>query len=190
MESLHRQGVTRVMIVNTHGGNNAALTIAAERAKREIGIPLVAPVFGYTLLANAARDVLGDEAIGHGGGDEASAVLAIRPDSVDMDPLETPQMNEGLRRASTYLRAAGGSLPVRMDRTSPTGATGDAFGGERGAGTRSLALQHRSSARSAKRSWRSTCPRSSLTGMHERTVRICCHRHGHLLGFSESSHKV
>lgn len=126
MESLHRQGVKRVMIVNTHGGNNAALTIAAERAKREIGIPLVVPVFGYTLLANAARDVLGDEAIGHGGGDEASAVLAIRPDLVDTDRLETPQMNEGLRRASTILRAAGGSLPVRMDRTSPSGATGDA----------------------------------------------------------------
>lgn len=134
MESLHRQGVRRVMIMNTHGGNNAALTIAAERAKREIGIPLVVPVFGYTLLANAARGVLGEAAIGHGGGDEASAVLAIRPDLVDTARLEAPRMNDALRRVSTILRAAGGSLPVRMDRTSPSGATGDASGASGEAG--------------------------------------------------------
>lgn len=134
VESLHRQGVKRVMIVNSHGGNNAALTIAAERAKREIGIPLVVPVFGYTLLANAARDVLGEGAIGHGGGDEASAVLAVRPDLVDTARLETPRMNDGLRRASTILKATGGSLPVRMDRISPSGATGDASGANGEAG--------------------------------------------------------
>jgi creatinine amidohydrolase len=126
VDSLYRQGVKRIMLVNTHGGNNAALTIAAERAKREFGIPLVVPVFGYTLIANAARDVLGNEAIGHGGGDEASAILAIRPDLVTRDRLEEPSVNAQLSRRSTILRAAGGSLPVMMHKTSPSGATGDA----------------------------------------------------------------
>jgi creatinine amidohydrolase len=132
--SLHRQGVPRVMIVNMHGGNNAALAIAAERAKREIGISLVAPVFGYTLLANAARDVLGEEAIGHAGGDEASAMLAIRPDLVDRERLGNPEVNERVRRTATILRAAGGSLPVMMHKTSASGATGDASGASAEAG--------------------------------------------------------
>lgn len=132
--SLHRQGVRRVMIVNTHGGNNAALTIAGERAKREIGMPLVAPVFGYALLANAAREVLGEGAIGHAGGDEASAMLAIRPDLVDRQRLGTPEVDERLRRSATILRAAGGSLPVMMHKTSASGATGDASGASAEAG--------------------------------------------------------
>lgn len=126
IDSLYRQGVQRVLIVNTHGGNNAALTVAAVRAKREFGIPFVAPVYAYTLLANAARDELGEEAIGHAGGDEASAILAIRPDLVDRERLVTPEVDAGLQRAATILRAAGGSLPVMMHKRSPSGATGDA----------------------------------------------------------------
>jgi creatinine amidohydrolase len=126
VDSLYRQGVKRIVLVNTHGGNNAALTIAAERAKRELGVPLVAPVFAYSLIANAAREVLGGEAIGHGGGDEASAILAVRPDLVDTARLEQPSVNRELQRRSTILRAAGGSLPVMMHKLSPSGATGDA----------------------------------------------------------------
>lgn len=126
IESLHRQGVERVMLVNTHGGNNAALTVAAERATREIGMPLVIPVYAYTLLANAAREELGEDAPGHGGGDEASAILAIRPDLVTRERLETPEVEPTLQRTAAILRAAGGSLPVMMHRRSPSGATGDA----------------------------------------------------------------
>jgi creatinine amidohydrolase len=134
VDSLYRQGVKRIMLVNTHGGNNPALTIAAERCKRELGIPFIAPVFAYTLLANAASEVLGSEAIGHGGGDEASAVLALRPDLVATDRLEKPNVNSELSRRSTILRAAGGSLPVMMHKMSPSGATGDASGASAEAG--------------------------------------------------------
>lgn len=134
IESLSRQGVKRIMLVNTHGGNNPALAIAAERGKRELNVPLVAPVFGYTLIANAARDVLGEDAIGHAGGDEASAILAIRPDLVDRNQLGESQANRDIQRRATILRAAGGSLPVMMHKVSPTGATGDASGASADAG--------------------------------------------------------
>lgn len=126
VDSLYRQGIKRIMLVNTHGGNTAALTIAAERAKRELGIPLVVPVYGYTLLANATRDALGAEAIGHAGGDEASAILAIRPDLVARDRLENAPVNSHLARSTAIVRAAGGTLPVMMHKRSPSGATGDA----------------------------------------------------------------
>jgi creatinine amidohydrolase len=125
IDSLARQGVKRIVLVNTHGGNTPALTIAAERAKRELGVPLIAPIYAYTLIANAARDVLGEEAIGHGGGDEAAAILALRPDLVDREALGPRHVNEDIRRRKTILAATGGSLPVMMHKTSASGATGD-----------------------------------------------------------------
>jgi len=125
VDSLYRQGVRRIALVNTHGGNNAALAIAAERAKRDLGVPLVTPIYAYSLLANAAREVLGEDSIGHGGGDEASAVLAIRPDLVDCEKLGPRPVNPDLSRLKVILSAAGGSLPVMMHRLTESGATGD-----------------------------------------------------------------
>lgn len=126
IDSLYRQGIKRFVLVNTHGGNNAALTLAAEQAKRELGVPLVVSIYAYSLLANAAREVLGDEALGHGGGDEASAILAIRPDLVDVSKLADNPQQPDLLRAKRIVNAAGGTLPVMMHKLSPTGATGDA----------------------------------------------------------------
>ena len=125
IDSLYRQGVSRLVLVNTHVGNNPALTIAAERAKREFGVPLVVSVYAYTLLANAAREILGEEAIGHGGGDEAAAVLAIRPDLVDRDRLGPQELNSAIQRRKTILSAVGGTLPVMMHKLTESGATGD-----------------------------------------------------------------
>jgi creatinine amidohydrolase len=134
VDSLYRQGVKRIVLVNTHGGNNPALTIAAERAKRDLGVPLVTPVYAYTLLANAAREVLGADAIGHGGGDEASAILAIRPDLVDREQLGARDVNEDIARVKTILAAAGGALPVMMHKQSVSGATGDSSSASSDAG--------------------------------------------------------
>jgi len=126
VSSLANDGHMRILLVNTHGGNNPALSIAAERAHRELGVPLVAPIYGYSLLANAATEILGPEAIGHGGGDEASAILAIRPDLVRTERLENPEIDRALRQRQQILRAAGGLLPVMQHLVSPSGTTGDA----------------------------------------------------------------
>lgn len=135
VESLHRHGVKRFVLVNIHGGNNAALQIAAERSHREMGVPLVVPVFAYTLIANAARDVLGDEAIGHGGGDETSVMQAIRPELVAREALGSRMVNEELRGAQEIVRAAGGVLPASQGALSKTGATGDSSAASAGAGS-------------------------------------------------------
>ena len=75
--SLHASGVERFLLVNTHGGNNAALETAAERCHSVHGVPIVAPIYAYSLIATAATDELGQEAIGHGGGCESAVVMAI-----------------------------------------------------------------------------------------------------------------
>lgn len=135
VESLHRHGVERFLLVNIHGGNNAALQIAAERSHRELGVPLVVPVFAYTLMANAAREVLGDEAIGHAGGDETSVVQAIRPDLVMTQALGPRAEDERLGRARTIVRAAGGVLPVSQRAIGESGATGDSSAASAEAGS-------------------------------------------------------
>lgn len=126
LDSLYRQGVKRFVLVNTHGGNNAALTIAAERAKRELGVPLVVSIYAYSLLANSARVVLGEDSIGHAGGDEASVILAMRPDLVDSAKLSNSSQQADIQKAKLIVNAAGGTLPVMYHRLSKSGATGDA----------------------------------------------------------------
>lgn len=126
IDSLYRQGIKRFVLVNTHGGNNPALTVAAEQAKRELGVPLVVPIYAYSLLANATREVMGESAIGHAGGDEASAILAIRPDLVDRATLVASHQQADLVQAKRLVNAAGGTLPVMMHKVTASGATGDA----------------------------------------------------------------
>ncbi len=133
--SLAGEGFTRVVLVNTHGGNTAALTIAAERCHRELGVPLVAPIYGYSLIASAAAEILGPDALGHGGGDEASAVLAIRPDLVRTELFVDPTLDPDFQQTRQILRAAGGSLPVMQDLVSASGSTGDARSASVEAGT-------------------------------------------------------
>ena len=123
--SLHEHGVQRFVLVNIHGGNNAALQVAVERCHRDLHVPLVASVFAYTLVANAATDLLGESAVGHGGGDESSVVLATRPELVDRESLGRRVLHERVRRAQILVRAAGGVLPVSQRATSTSGATGD-----------------------------------------------------------------
>jgi creatinine amidohydrolase/Fe(II)-dependent formamide hydrolase-like protein len=83
-------------------------------------------VYAYSLLANAARDVIGNDALGHAGGDEASAIMAIRPDLIAADRLEAAHQQPDLLRAKRIVAAAGGTLPVMMHKLSASGATGDA----------------------------------------------------------------
>lgn len=126
IDSLYRQGIKRFVFVNIHGGNIAALNVAADRAKRDLGVPMVVPLNAYSLLANAALEVLGEEAIGHAGGDEASSILAIRPDLVVTSELRNADQQPDLLRAKRIVNAAGGSLPAMMHKFTPSGATGDA----------------------------------------------------------------
>ncbi len=134
VRSLHGYGVERFLIVNTHGGNTAALQLAAERCHRDLGVPLVASVYAYSLIAHAAETELGPASIGHGGGDESAVVLAIRPDAPDLQAVGHVVDDPAVRRAQTIVRAAGGVLPIAQHRTTVSGVTGDSTGASAQAG--------------------------------------------------------
>lgn len=123
--SLHQHGIERFMLVNTHGGNNATLEIVAERCHRDHGVPIVASIYAYSLIANAANDSLGEGSIGHAGGDESAVVLATRPDLVDKGQLGARKLNADIRQVQAIVRAAGGVLPIAMHKTAYSGASGD-----------------------------------------------------------------
>jgi creatinine amidohydrolase len=134
VSSLSQNGFRKFMLVNGHGGNNATLRLAAEACRNLPGSPLVVPVYAYSLIATAGTEALGASAPGHGGGDEASIVLATRPELVRRAHLQNPEVNEPVDVMARILSAAGGTLPVPQSLYSNTGTTGDASGASAEAG--------------------------------------------------------
>ena len=133
--SLHGSGIQRFLVVNTHGGNNAALQVAVERCHRHHQVPVVASVDAYTFIAEAAAEVLSPEAVGHAGGDESAVVMAIRPDLVDDSMLGKRTTNTGIQDVQSILRSARGTLPVAFRQVTASGATGDSSGASIAAGS-------------------------------------------------------
>jgi creatinine amidohydrolase len=124
--SLHAHGINRFLIVNGHGGNTAVLATAAEEIKQATGVPLIASIFGYALIAEQARQLLPASAIGHGGGDEAALVMAVEPHRAKPHAFTTPQVTGKQAESAALLRSYGGVLARRYDEVTVNGATGDA----------------------------------------------------------------
>ncbi len=80
--SLAYHGLKRIVFVNGHGGNTAALMDAAHRLREE-GIFAYVYVW-WRAVAGRIREVMGD-AGGHAGGMEASVVWHIAPELVRKD---------------------------------------------------------------------------------------------------------
>jgi creatinine amidohydrolase len=133
--SLHRYGIDRFLVVNMHGGNNPALQIAVERCHRDHEVPVVSSIYAYSLIATAALDLLGPDAPGHAGGDEASVVLATRPDLVDLSQLGARDYDNQIRQVGEIVRSAGGALPIHQHKISRSGASGDSSGASAEAGS-------------------------------------------------------
>jgi creatinine amidohydrolase len=123
--SLHAHGFRRVLVVNGHGGNSATIATAVEQAKLATGMPLVAAVFGYALVAEQARTLLPPEAIGHAGADEAAVVLAAAPGLADASAFGPAEPTGELAQSHALLRAAGGVLARPYHEVTRNGATGD-----------------------------------------------------------------
>src|SRR5215213_7069999 len=124
--SLYAHGLRRFLVVNGHGGNTAAITTAIEQIKHDTGVPLIASVFGYALIAEQAKMLLPAEAIGHGGGDEAALVMAAAPHRAKPSAFAPPQPTGVQVETAALLRAYGGTLARRYDEVTHNGATGDA----------------------------------------------------------------
>ena len=117
--SLYAHGLRRFLVVNGHGGNNAAITTAIEQIKHDTGVPLIASVFGYALIAEQAKMLLPAEAIGHGGGDEAALVMAVEPHRAKPSAFAAPQPTGRQVETAALLRAYGGVPRSPLRRGHP-----------------------------------------------------------------------
>jgi creatinine amidohydrolase len=84
-ESVHRAGVRKLVLVSSHGGNNALMDVAARELRVRHGLFVVTTAFsrfGYP------EDAVSSEEVRHGvhaGAIETSLMLAFRPDLVRME---------------------------------------------------------------------------------------------------------
>ena len=124
--SLAAHGVQRFLVVNGHGGNNAAIATAVEQIKHETGVPLVAAVFGYALIVEQAAALLPPAAIGHAGADEAALVMAVAPHLAKPAAFSPAETTGAQAESAALLRAYGGVLARPYHEVTRNGATGDA----------------------------------------------------------------
>lgn len=127
--SLARAGVDRLVLFNGHGGNNAVIEIAARDLRIAHNMIVVTcSWFGFANWDGALdSDSLADDI--HAGDIETSAMLATRPELVDMSQAENfiPAMDEW-QKSNRFIGLTG--QPARpawiIDDLNADGACGDA----------------------------------------------------------------
>ena len=82
--SLVRQGFGRILLLNGHGGNVAALTVIVNEIAPELGAPIATTTY-WPLAQKGFAAVLEDQAnVRHACEAETSMMLVVRPERVDM----------------------------------------------------------------------------------------------------------
>lgn len=107
-EKLASQGINKMMILNAHGGNSPLMTIVATELRVRLNMFCVATSWTRFIVPG---DVISHEekAYGiHGGDIETSVVLALAPETVDMNKAEDfPNFQQVLSEDYKYLKAYG-----------------------------------------------------------------------------------
>ena len=129
LESLHRNGVQKVLFVNGHGGNAGAITEAAKEARDRYGM-LCAVSHWWEVLAS--EKIFGHPAEQHAGYAETALTLASRPEAVRMGKAvvtETRQVDEEiqiLRAGLARFRGGVVRIPLRVIDVTDTGSMTEA----------------------------------------------------------------
>ncbi|MBB3051662.1 creatinine amidohydrolase [Prauserella isguenensis] len=126
VESLHRHGWRKILVVNGHGGNNASLSTVAQDllvTHPDLG-------FAWTPLTPLASDVVADmdvsEVHGHSGEAETAQLRRLAPELVHEKRLVPGTTRRAeLDSLGTLSRQAAITFPVTYDRLSRNGVLGD-----------------------------------------------------------------
>lgn len=123
-ESLATTGITRVVVVNGHGGNMDAVRLAARGLLRDRGV-VMAHLMWATLAADTIAELVGSERYGHACEGETSVGMVLAPRIVRHDRIgpPDPQLPVLPHAAPPTPRV---DLPLAYDRLSAGGALGDA----------------------------------------------------------------
>lgn len=83
--SLHRQGFRRILLLNGHGGNIAALTVIANDLAVTFDAPIATAAYWQLAGVEFATILERQKTVRHACEAETSMLLALAPDLVDMD---------------------------------------------------------------------------------------------------------
>lgn len=117
LSSLIQNKIRRVLIINGHDGNIGPIEVAARSIKNKHPKMTIACLESWWILVGQLKKDLFEvwSGLGHGGEAETSAILAVRPDLVNMEsaPKEViPKLPENIR------------IFWKFDELTSTGATG------------------------------------------------------------------
>lgn len=127
VDSLHRHGWRKILVVTGHGGNNATLTTVAQ----DLLTTHADLQFAWTPLTPLAADIVADipvgEIHGHSGEAETAQMLHIAPHLVATERLVPGATALSRLDAVARLSRRPGhpTLTLRYDRLSPNGVLGD-----------------------------------------------------------------
>lgn len=119
VSSLSRQGFRRILLLNGHGGNVAALTVIVDELSREFDTPLAAVTYWEAASAEFATLLEGQQNLRHACEAETSMMLSITPAVVDVEAarrVEAPA--DGLAPVGGIVRSR------RMEEWSASGVVG------------------------------------------------------------------
>lgn len=127
-EGVHRAGGRRIVLVSSHGGNSAAMEIAAQELRVRLGMVAVTTSWSRLGLPPEVAAMPGIAHDWHGGLVETSIMLATRPDLVDRSAAaDFRSRGMAMERDHAVLRAGrpAGFAWMAQD-LHPSGALGDA----------------------------------------------------------------
>lgn len=127
IDSLFHHGFGRFLIVNGHGGNVAAMDLAAVRAKTELEVPFVGACTYFTFLeAEKLTQYKQTEINGHACEVETSVAMHLVPEIVKHDALARGELTDLATRFRGDMRRYHVSVPYFFDEYTTNGALGDA----------------------------------------------------------------
>lgn len=121
--SLAGHGLSRVVVVNGHGGNLDALSIVSRRARIELGAR-VASVMWSRLAADVVRDVAFSDSYGHACDVETAVAMVLAPDCVDTSRIAAPRERPGIDPAMAPPTARA-DIAIGFDELTSDGVLGD-----------------------------------------------------------------
>jgi creatinine amidohydrolase len=119
--SLERHGFRRVLLLNGHGGNVAALRVLVDELRR-LDMRLATATY-WQIDPVAIADILERQSgVQHACEAETSMVMALRPELVDESQLEAAKHVEASQAAG---QAQAVHSPMKFEERTPSGAIGD-----------------------------------------------------------------
>jgi creatinine amidohydrolase len=127
IESLFRHGFERFLIVNGHGGNVAAMDLAAVRAKSELDVPFVGACTYFSFLdPESLTQYEKTEVTGHACEIETSVAMHLVPEIVKTDSLAKGELTDLVTGFRSDMRKYNVSIPYYFEEYTTNGALGDA----------------------------------------------------------------